>query len=52
MAEELTCPKDGRPMDLKWVSKWDEKLWLHFCHCGRVHELVPLDANSSVGKEK
>lgn len=40
MAEELCCPRDGRPMDLKWTGKF-EKLLLHFCHCGYVHELTP-----------
>jgi len=37
----LTCPKDGRPIDQKWIGKWSDNLYLAFCHCGKVHELVP-----------
>lgn len=52
MAEELICPKDGRPIDQKWIGKWSDKLWLAYCHCGRVHELVPLGTDSSYAPEK
>ena len=42
MADEpLRCPTDGRPIDQKWIGKWSDTLWLAYCHCGKVHELVP-----------
>jgi hypothetical protein len=40
MTELLRCPSDGRPIDTKWVGKWSECLFLAFCHCGKIHELV------------
>jgi hypothetical protein len=38
--EELTCPKTGEPIDRKWIGKLSDTLYLAFCDCGEVHELV------------
>lgn len=38
--EDLVCPKTGKPLDLRWVSKWSDRLYLVFCDCGKVHEFV------------
>jgi hypothetical protein len=45
--EELRCPRDGRPIDRKYIGKWDDKTYLAFCHCGYVHELVTLEKQKS-----
>ena len=34
------CERTGEPMDLKWTSKWSDRLYLVFCKCGYVHEFV------------
>lgn len=39
-AKDFVCPKTGKPLDLKWTSKWSERLYLVFCDCGYVHEFV------------
>jgi hypothetical protein len=26
---------------MKFISKWSDKKFLAFCHCGYVHELEP-----------
>lgn len=38
--QELTCPKTGKQIDRKWIGKWSDSLYLAFCDCGKVHELV------------
>jgi hypothetical protein len=39
--EPLCCPRDGRPIDTKYIGKFSDDLWVAFCHCGYGHELVP-----------
>lgn len=49
--ELLNCPKDGRPMNLRYVSKWSDSLWLVFCHCGHAHEVVPTKQEADIKSE-
>jgi hypothetical protein len=44
--EELTCPKTGEPIDRKWIGKFSNTLYLAFCDCGEVHELVSDNGES------
>jgi hypothetical protein len=46
--EELTCPKTGEPIDRKWIGKWSDTLYLAFCDCGEVHELVRDNGEQTV----
>lgn len=48
--QELTCPRTGKPLDMKWISKWSDQLWLAHCDCGSVHELVPAHEQNAEGK--
>lgn len=46
-SKPLICPKDGQPIDQKYIGKWSDQLWLAYCHCGKVHELEPTIARTT-----
>lgn len=46
--DALICPRNGQPIDMKYISKWSETKFLAFCTCGYVHELEPAKPSNVI----